>query len=322
MSRKILKIIIVLGVLAAAAFFLPGFIKENNSDMEKTSEFVKPFYGDIKVAVSTTGVVEPQNRLEIKPPIAGRVDEILVEEGQSVKTGDILALMSSTERAALLDSARLKGETEMEYWQEVYKAAPLIAPIDGKVIVRSVEPGQTVTTGDAVIVLSDRLIVQADVDETDVGKINLGQKAVVSLDAYPEIKVNAVVDHISYESKVVNNVTIYEVDILPESIPEVFRSGMSANVDVIVAERKNVMLIPAEAVTAEGSRKTVTVKNEKTGEIKTTDISAGLSDSENIEVLSGLKEDDTVLVKNGSYRPPQKKSVSSPFMPPGRKGKK
>ncbi len=322
MSRKILKIIIVIGVLAGAALFLPGFIKENNSNMDKTSEFIKPFYGDIKVLVSTTGVVEPQNRLEIKPPIAGRVDEIMVEEGQSVKTGDILALMSSTERAVLLDSARLKGETEIEYWQEVYKAAPLIAPIDGEVIVRSVEPGQTVTTGDAVIVLSDRLIIQADVDETDVGKIKPGQKAVVSLDAYPEIKVNAVVDHISYESKVVNNVTIYEVDILPESIPDVFRSGMSANVDVIVTERKNVLLIPAEAVTAEDSRKTVTVKNEKTGEIKTTDISAGLSDSENMEVLSGLKEDDTVLVKNGSYRPPQKKSVSSPFMPPGRTGKK
>ncbi|MBN2190731.1 MAG: HlyD family efflux transporter periplasmic adaptor subunit [Candidatus Aureabacteria bacterium] len=321
MSRKIFKVIIVLAILAAAALVLPGLINENGSDGEKTSEFIRPFYGDIKVAVSTTGVVEPQNRLEIKPPIAGRVDEIMVEEGQSVRTGDILALMSSTERAALLDSARLKGEKEMEYWQEVYKAAPLIAPIDGRVIVRSVEPGQTVTTGDAVIVLSDRLIVQADVDETDVGKIKLRQKAIVSLDAYPEIRIDAVVDHISYESKVVNNVTIYEVDILPESIPEVFRSGMSANVDVIINERKDVMLIPCEAVTDGNSGKTVKIKDTETGGIKTVNISTGLTDSENIEVLSGLREDDMVLVKNGSYQPPQKKSVSSPFMPPGRKGK-
>lgn len=313
--------VIILAVLAGAAFFMPGLLKEDSSKYEKT-EFIKPFYGDIIIFVSTTGVVEPQNRLEIKPPIAGRVDDIIVKEGQSVKTGDILALMSSTERAALLDSARLKGEKEVEYWQEVYKSAPLIAPIDGDVIVRSVEPGQTVTTGDAVLVLSDRLIVKADVDETDVGKVKLGQKAVVSLDAYPEITVNAVVDHISYESKLVNNVTIYEVDILPESIPDVFRSGMSANVDVVVNERRNVMLLPVEAVTAENSGKTVKVKDRETETVKTVSIMTGLENSENAEILSGLRDDDMVLIQSSFYRAPQKKSTGgSPFMPPGRKSK-
>src|SRR5712692_7981698 len=59
--------------------------------------------GDLQVKVLSTGVVEPENRLEIKPPVSGRVEDILVDEGYKVKKGQTLAQMSSTERAALLD---------------------------------------------------------------------------------------------------------------------------------------------------------------------------------------------------------------------------
>src|SRR3990167_8328140 len=65
--------------------------------------------GDIETVVLTTGGVEPQNRVEVKPPIGGRIEDILVREGASVRRGQIVAWMSSTERAALLDAARLKG---------------------------------------------------------------------------------------------------------------------------------------------------------------------------------------------------------------------
>src|SRR5262249_40126931 len=149
--------------------------------------------------------IQPQNRLEIKPPIGGRIEKILVEEGHIVKTGDILAIMSSTDRAALLDAARMQGAEALKSWDDVYKATPLLAPIDGEVIVKSVNPGQTVTPTDDVVVLSDRLIVQAQVDETDIGKVKLGQAAAISLDAYPKIHVRGTVDHIYYESKVVSN---------------------------------------------------------------------------------------------------------------------
>ena len=66
--------------------------------------------GGLQVSILATGAVSPENRLEIKPPIAGRVEQVLVEEGQMVKKGDILAWMSSTERAAVLDAARAQGE--------------------------------------------------------------------------------------------------------------------------------------------------------------------------------------------------------------------
>ncbi len=186
----------------------------------------------------------PQNRLEIKPPINGRIDEVKVLEGEKVTIGQTLALMSSTERAALLDAARAQGEESFNYWQQVYNSIPLIAPINGQVIVRAVEPGQTVTSSDTIIVLSDQLIVKAQVDETDIGKVKVDQSATISLDAYPEIKVKGKVNHISYESQVVNNVTIYEVDVIPERIPTVFRSGMSANIDIITTSKENALTIP------------------------------------------------------------------------------
>ncbi|MBF0107311.1 MAG: efflux RND transporter periplasmic adaptor subunit [Deltaproteobacteria bacterium] len=282
---------------------------------QTTSKEIKPFYGTINVMVSTTGVVEPQNRLEIKPPIGGRIETILVNEGEFVKTGDILAFMSSTERAALLDAARLRHASELKEWQNVYKATPLLAPIDGEVIVRAVEPGQTVLANEAIIVLSDRLIIKAQVDEVDIGKIRLGQKAIVGLDAYPDIKVDSVVSHISYESKILNNVTIYEVDLLPKSITEAFKSGMSATIDVIEQSRDNILLIPIEAVAEKNNDPTVLILNKKNQKVRQK-ITLGIADDKNIEVLSGITANDTIVIeKNDFISLDSKKTGQNPFMP-------
>jgi len=181
--------------------------------------------GPIKTIISATGKVLPKNRLEIKPPVSGRIEGILVKEGDFVKKGDTLGWMSSTERAALLDAAQGQGEEKLKYWQQVYKPIALVAPIDGEVIVATIQPGQAVTTADAALVLSDQLIVRAQVDETDIGKIKKGQEAVITLDAYPDEKIKAEVDHIYYESETVNNVTIYKVDLIPQQTPSFFVQG-------------------------------------------------------------------------------------------------
>jgi macrolide-specific efflux system membrane fusion protein len=260
--------------------------------------------------------------LEIKPPISGRIEEILVKEGQSVKVGQILAWMSSTERAALLDAARAQGEESLKYWQDAYKATLLLSPIDGEVIVKAVEPGQTVTSSDAVIVLSDRLIVKAQIDETDIGKVKLGQKAIVGLDAYPEVKVEAIVDHISYESTIVNNVTIYEVDILPQEVPDVFRSGMSANVEITEKSKDNILLIPLEAVEQDKEGSFVLLRQVSGKQAFKQKLELGISDGENVEVISGMGPKDKIIVKTQKYLPSKDtKSKTSPFMPSGRRAR-
>jgi len=319
MKNKNWKIYLIVLVVAVVSISLIIKLTKRKTPSEAPRE-VSVEYGTIQTFISTTGIVQPQNRLEVKPPISGRVEEILVKEGQKVTVGQPLAWMSSTERAALLDTARAQGEETLRYWQEAYKPTPLIAPIDGEVIVRAVEPGQTVTASDAVIVLSDRLIVKAQVDETDIGKIKLAQKAVISLDAYPQIKVESLVDHISYESKTVNNVTIYEVDILPESVPEVFRSGMSANVDIIEKSKADVLVIPLEAVSQDKEGSFVLLIQDKNKKPAKRKVELGISDDKNIEVVSGLAAGDKILIATQKYLPSQRTdSGSSPLMPFGRR---
>lgn len=273
---------------------------------------VNPVLGAIHTNITSTAVIQPQNRLEIKPPINGRIDKILVKEGSQVKAGQTLALMSSTERAALLDAARARGPEEVKYWEDVYKATPLISPIDGEVIVSTNEPGQTITASDVVVVLSDYLIVQAQVDETDIGKIRKGQEAIVTLDAYPQINIKGKIDHIYYESQVVNNVTIYKVDILPDEIPEVFRSGMSATVNITERSKDGVIILPLAAV--KNNKEGAYVLIGKGKKIQERKVEIGVSDEKNIEIISGLTTEDKVLMVTQKYKAPQKVSTN-PLMP-------
>ena len=125
--------------------------------------------------------------------------------------------------------------------------------------------------------LSDRLIVKANVDETDIGKVEVGQLAIINLDAYSQTRVEAIVDHIAYESKTVSNVTIYEVDILPAKVPPLFRSGMSANVDIIDNRKENVLLIPLEAVIRKGNKTFVSLVKKNSRKAVEHPVELGLS---------------------------------------------
>jgi len=249
--------------------------------------------GDLEVSILSTGVIQPRNRLEIKPPIAGRVERVLAQEGQLVSKGQILAWMSSTERAALMDAARAKGPEEVSRWEELYRQTPILAPIRGTVISRNIEPGQTFTSQDAVFVMSDRLTVKAQVDETDIAQISLKQKARVVLDAYPDQTLPAHVDHIAYDAKAVNNVTTYLVDVLPEKTPAFMRSGMTANVSFSIATRVGVLLAPSEAVKTRGGRWYVLVAGD--GAPNEKEITVGLSDGKRIEVVAGVNEGEKLL---------------------------
>jgi len=313
-KSKIAMIIIIL----AAGFFVYTHLSANRQEIIGSIELIQPVIGDVMVTIATTGVVEPQNRLEIKPSIGGRIDEVSVDEGDFVKKGQALAWMSSTERAALIDAARSQGDEVLAYWQEAYKKSPIMSPIDGEIIVRSVEPGQTVTTADAILVLSNRLMINAQFDETDIGKVKDGQKALITLDAYPDVKLEGIVDHIAYESEIVSNVTIYAVDILPKEIPEILRSGMSVSVEVVEKMIKDVITISSDAVNYDKGDTFVLVQNES-GKSLRRDVVVGLNNGESIEIVSGLSLDDKVITGGDSLLPKKKSMGNNPFMPSRKK---
>jgi len=281
--KKIMPFIIGLLFLAACA-----------PSNEKPLETAKVTRGNILAQLPTTGVVIPRNRLGIKPPVAGRVEQALVVEGQHVAKGEVLAWMSSSERAALLDAARAKGPEEVKYWEDVYKPAPIIAPLDGFIIKRNMEPGQFFSISDDVLVMADRLIVQAQVDETDIGRIKVGQKADIVLDAYPDASIPAQVEQIAYESQTINNVTVYMINVLPESVPSFFRSGMSSTVNFTMDERTDVLELPLTAIKKKGGRSYVFIQ--QNGSIKAMQVQTGLENSSKVELVSGLKEGDEVVI--------------------------
>lgn len=312
------KFIAALIVLCVAIFLIMHSKGTKNRSAGNNSDVINPVIGDVEITVTTTGIVEPQNRLELKPSISGRIEEILVKEGDHIKKGDVLAWMSSTERAALVDAARSQGEDALRYWEEAYKKTPIISPIDGEIIVRAFEPGQTVATSDAVLVLSDRLVVSAQFDETDIGRVRVGQKAIITLDAYPDVQLEGEVDHVAYESEIINNVTIYDVDVLPGAIPDVMRSGMSVTVEVIEKKAENVITIPSSAIHYDGKRQFVLVQ-ERRGRTVERDVVVGLNNDQTAEVVSGVTVEENIVVQEAMYLPERKEFGTSPFMPSRKK---
>lgn len=271
--------------------------------------------GDLEVTILATGTVQPENRLEIKPPVAGRIDRVLVQEGQKVHKGQTLAWMSSSERAAMIDSARSQGAEELQRWEQLYKSTPIIAPLAGTIISKNVESGQTFSTTDAVLVMSNRLTVKAQLDETDLAQIKIGQAAEIVLDSYPEDIIKAKVDRIAYEAKTVNNVTTYLVDVLPETTPEFMRSGMTANVNFHVNKKESVVIVPTEFIRYETGKPTLLVKSDQPEPLEK-EVKLGASDGKTTEVQKGIEPGEIILFK---VQGPRADKGSSPFNPFGNK---
>ncbi len=309
MKKKYYIVLVITALLIAAWFTYAKF--STPTVYYKKSVIQK---GDLEVKILSTGTVQPQNRLEIKSPVAGRIEEILVDIGTLVKKGQILGWISSTERAAMLDAARSKGQDEVKRWKGMYKPTPIVAPIAGMIILRNVENGQSFTTNDAVLVMSNRLTVKAQVDETDLAQIKLKQKAEIRLDAYPDKMIEAFVEQIAFEAKTVNNVTTYIITVLPNETPDFMRSGMTANVTFAVDAKKDVVLVPNEFVKYENGKAIVQLESENKKPMDK-EIRLGTTDGKFSEVLSGLDQGSTILFAVTKSK--DKSKSANPFSPMG-----
>ena len=313
MTNKKKALVIGIAAVAVLAAIILIVVRKKDSG-ETIARIETPVRGAIRVSVAATGTVLPYNRLEIKPQINGRMERVLVHEGQKVRTGQIMGWMSSTERAALIDAARSQGAGSVKYWEGVIKEIPIVAPINGTVIVRDIEPGQSVSTATAILVLSDRLIVKAEVDETDIGRVKKGQRVIITLDAYPDVKVNGTVDLIEFESKTVNNVTMYEVNIIPDRVPEVYRSGMTADVSIVEKAKEDALLLPVDAVLSDGNGYYAWVLSGNSKKPVKKEIKVGMTDEQHIEIVSGITAADRVAVMSNNVSL-EAKTSKNPFLP-------
>ncbi|MCX5793300.1 MAG: efflux RND transporter periplasmic adaptor subunit [Elusimicrobia bacterium] len=309
--KKII-IIVIIAALAGGGWY--AFKKKSATDAPRYVS-VQAELKDLSEVVDTTGVVAPENRVEIQPSASGRIEEILVEEGDKIKAGAVLALMSSSDRVAILDAARASGDAQYAQWKETYKPIKIISPISGTLILKNVVEGQTVGGGTVLFAISDKLIVAASLDESDIGRVKMGQHASIILDSYPDKKVTGTVYKILDEGTTKSNVVTYTVKIRPDHVPDFFRSQMTANIKITISERKDVLLVPAAAVATNPQGETAVIKELKDGQPVYTTVETGQNEGDKVEITSGLEEGETVYYQKKSYTAQVDSSGKNPLMP-------
>ena len=309
--KRAIAALVAVAVVAAGAWIL---LQKGGGKRRRGGELkiVMATLGPIEQNVDATGSVVPLNRVEIKPPVGGRIEKLLVDEGSHVNAGQIVAWLSSTDRAAILDAARAQGPAELKKWEDSYKPTPIVASLSGEVILRNVVVGQAVDAGTVILAVADTLIVVAQVDESDIGKIKIGQQARIRLDSYPDQPVTGKVFDMLYEGKNVSNVITYGVKVRADKLPPFFRSQMTANASFLVRRQENAVLLPSTAVrdAAGGGREVLMPGPEGKPEAKA--VKVGLETDDQVEILEGVAENDKVLLPQGKYVA-QKAPESSPL---------
>jgi HlyD family secretion protein len=215
-----------------------------------------------------------------------------------------IRLELASERLALIEKGRVK--TERMAVESVIRS-----PIAGTVLELLVNEGDPVVpltsyqAGTALTNLADMntLVFKGTVDEIDVGKLHEGMPAHIKIGALPDAKVEGRIYKISPKSKTAEGATLFDVEI--ELLPAkdvVLRAGYSANAEIAVREKHDVLLVPERLVAFADGKASVEVpgKDEKDPPVKK-EIKTGLSDGMNVEVAEGLTDKDLVV-----ERPPKK----------------
>lgn len=219
--------------------------------------------------------------------------------------------------------------------------ATITAPIDGVVLKKSVEEGQTVaaamTTPELFTIAKDLtdMRVIADVDEADIGGVKEGQRVTFTVDAYPDDVFQGSVTQVRQEAKTESNVVTYEVVISAPNPDMKLKPGLTANVTIITHEVENALAVPEAALqftpdedllTPEQSIKDVQADHKvwiKDGNVlKAVAVTTGISNGIVTEIVSGLKDGMEVIIGSELEGMPKANDSQSPFMPHPKNDKK
>ena len=222
--------------------------------------------------------------------------------------------------------------------------AKIYSPIDGIVLSRAVQEGQTVaasfSTPTLFTIANDltKMRVIADVDEADIGNVYQGQRAAFTVDAFPDRTFDGVVTEVRQSAVVTNNVVTYEVVINAPNPDLKLKPGLTATVSIYTLEKENVLTIPTEALFFSDENIPVEQKDKTEKQVWTLlndqlvpkKIEIGTQLGTLTEVISGLSENEVVVIKSNTTsetdvtpnKDTTKNENSSPFMPqpPRRRG--
>jgi len=392
--KRIIAICVVVGVLLLFVGALTAFTRSGTKI--DPSKLVKVEKGDLAKSVVATGKVTPITKVEVKSKASGIVKKLMVEYGDTVKKGQLLAQLDKDEiqaqvdqsRAALqaaeasLASAEADSERAMvdaegpdvpllkrQYERAVemakdgvvsasalddadrnYKMAlnkqnvakaqvtvlkakirqseaevakdranlaqleeqlsytDIVSPIDGIVLSRDVEIGDAVSSilvlgssATLVMTLGDtsQVYVKGKVDESDIGKVYLGQPARIKVESFKDKTFYGKVTKISPMGVEKDNVTTFEVRVSINNPGGELKAEMTANAEIILEEHKNVLQIPEGAIIYDKDKQAsveIPDPRAKDGKRKIA-VNIGISNGAKTELLSGLKEGDQVVLQ-------------------------
>lgn len=242
----------------------------------------------------------------------------------------------------------VSAKEEVQRAQTNLGYATITSPIDGVVLSKSVEEGQTVaasfSTPELFTIAQDltNMQVVADVDEADIGDVKEGERVTFTVDAYPDDTFEGEVKQVRQEATTTNNVVTYEVVISAPNADLKLKPGLTANVTIYTAERKGVLSVPSKALRftpqkeTVGKMKIVDVANAKNkvwtiegNSIVAHKVNIGMTDGTNTQIVGGIAEGTKVItglnVMGGEEeKPMEAQGEKSPFAPgpPGKNKRK
>ena len=249
----------------------------------------------------------------------GVVKEMHVEEGSYVHNGDLIAVLENSNLNTQLDNAQISvknaqiskenAQNSLNSTQKQLDNYNITSPISGKIVYKNAKLGDVISTyqqstSNVMATVADVSVLKFDmqVDELDISKIKVGQNVIISVEALDNKEFAGNVSNVNLIGTNINGMTNYIVTIEVPGNDEIY-SGMTVDAKINVANAENVLTVPLTAV----RKGNVVYKKNVNAEYQDNDVSVpkgyekvsveiGLSDSDNIEIISGLSSGDIVLV--------------------------
>ena len=334
MKKKIIIWIILVAVVIGGVFY---FLKPKKTESKYIT--AKAIVKNIEQTVSVTGEIVPVSQMQLSFEITGTIKNIPVEIGDKVVVGQEIATLDDATIQAQLNEAVFNLKTQEENlklkrrkWDDYkpeekasFKLAvdkaqasvnviqsqldkyTLTSPVGGVIIKKYIDKNEIVKATIPVVEImeDDDLEIEANISEADIAKVELGQEAKVTFDAFSADDIfTAKVTKIEPASTVIQDVVYYKVtfDILKNekntALFDKLRVGMSADLDILTARKSDVLTVPTQAVKTEDGKKYVDIliKKDRKEEIKKVKVETGLrGDDGMVEIISGLNAGDEAV---------------------------